>query len=70
VLLLPITTKDKRIPLHIPVSAGESGLRERSFVKCEDLRSVSRDRLTNRLGAVGPSTLADVEDRLRILLEL
>ena len=70
VLLLPITTKDKRIPLHIPVSVAESGLRERSFVKCEDLRSVSRDRLTRRIGAVGPETLADVEDRLRILLEL
>ena len=70
VLLLPITTKDKRIPLHVPVSPAESGLRERSFVKCEDLRSVSRDRLTRRLGAVGPDTLAEVEDRLRILLEL
>ncbi|MFH1177548.1 MAG: type II toxin-antitoxin system PemK/MazF family toxin [Acidobacteriota bacterium] len=70
VLLLPITTKDKCIPLHIAVSAAGSGLRERSFVKCEDLRSVSRDRLTTHLGAVGPDTLADVEDRLRILLEL
>ena len=70
VLLVPITTKDKRIPLHVPVSPAESGLRERSFVKCEDLRSASRDRLAKRLGAVGAATLAEVEDRLRILLEL
>jgi mRNA interferase MazF len=70
VLLVPITTKDKRIPLHVPIAPAESGLREPSFVKCEDLRSVSRDRLTRRLGAVRPDTLAEVEDRLRILLEL
>ena len=45
-------------------------MRERSFVKCEDVRSVATERLCGRLGAVSPQTMAAVEDRLRILLGL
>jgi mRNA interferase MazF len=70
VFVAPITTRDRGNPLHIPVAPQESGLRERSFVKCEDVRSISRLRLRQRIGTVRASTLAQVEDRLRILLEL
>jgi mRNA interferase MazF len=70
VMVLPLTTRDRRIPLHVPLERAESGLDARSFTKCEDLRSVSRIRLTNRVGAVGMPTLEAVNDRLRILLEL
>jgi mRNA interferase MazF len=44
------------------------GVRQPSFIKCEDVRSVSRFRL--RWGIVGPETMAAVEDRLRILMGL
>jgi mRNA interferase MazF len=43
---------------------------KRSFVKCEDIRSVSTDRLLERCGTVGPGTMRLVEDRLRLLLDL
>jgi len=70
VIVIPITTKEKGIPLHVEIKAPEGGLTKRSFIKCEDLRSVSRERLVQRLGQVNRSTLDAVEDRLRILLNL
>ena len=70
VIVLPITTKEKGIPLHVEIKAPEGGLTKRSFIKCEDIRSVSRERLVQRLGQVTRSTLDAVEDRLRILLNL
>lgn len=70
VVVVPITTREKGVPFHVELSPPEGGLRERSFIKCEDVRSVSRERLSTRLGAVSPAAMTAVEDRLRILLGL
>lgn len=70
VIVIPITSREKRIRSHIEVAAGEAGLAKRSFIKCEDVRSVSTQRLGRRLGAVEKLTLERVEAVLRILLVL
>jgi mRNA interferase MazF len=70
VVLIPMTTRDRRIPLHIRIDPPEGGVRKPSFAKCEDVRSVSTTRLVQRWGEVSSQTLARVGDRLRILLEL
>jgi mRNA interferase MazF len=70
VVVIPITSKAKGIPLHVEVHPPEGGLTMTSFVKCEDLRSISTSRLVRRLGKVSSSTIDNVEDRLRILLGL
>ena len=70
VVVLPITTRTKGIPLHVGIEPPEGGVRETSFVKPEDVRSVSTERLRERWGAVSPRTLAAVESRLRVLLDL
>ncbi|MDK2888931.1 MAG: mRNA interferase MazF [Thermoanaerobacter sp.] len=70
VVVLPITTKDKGIPLHVRIDPPEGGVKETSFVKCEDIRSVSTERLTVRLGRVSRDVMALVEDRVRVLLGL
>ncbi|WP_213697660.1 type II toxin-antitoxin system PemK/MazF family toxin [Acetomicrobium sp.] len=70
VIVIPITTKDKGIPLHVGVFPPEGGLNEQSFIKCEDVRSVAKERLVRCLGKVEEGTLAEAEDRLRILLGL
>ncbi len=70
VVVIPITSKAKGIPLHVEVSPPEGGLTMTSFVKCEDVRSISTSRLVRRLGKVSPATIDSVEDRLRILLGL
>lgn len=70
VVILPVTPKYKAIPFHMELCPPEGGLTERSFIKCEDIRSVSKKRLLSRLGAVSSLTMIAVEDRLKILLNL
>ena len=69
-VVLPVTSRAKGIPLHVAVDPPEAGLRIKSFIKVEDVRSVAVERLTRRLGQVTPGTITQVEDRLRILLDL
>ncbi|MEW6367885.1 MAG: type II toxin-antitoxin system PemK/MazF family toxin [Acidobacteriota bacterium] len=70
VVVLPISSKPKGVPFHVAVPASEGGLRQPSFIKCEDIRSVAKERLAQRLGAVSGATMDEVQDRLRILLDL
>lgn len=70
VVVLPITTNDKGIPLHVAIEPPECGVKERSYVKCEDIRSVSLERLTKQWGVVNQETLDAVDFRLRMLLGL
>ncbi len=70
VVVIPVTSKAKGIPLHVEVNPPEGGLSLKSFVKCEDVRSISTARLMKKLGKVSPETINAVEDRLKILLGL
>ena len=70
VIVIPLTTKAKGIRTHVPLAPPEGGTREQSFIKCEDIRSISKQRLKTRWGKVSGETLAAVEDRVRILLNL
>jgi len=69
-ICLPITSKDKKIPFHVSIDPPEGGLTVKSFIKCEDVRSLSSERLIKRLGAVSAETMNQVEARLRILMGL
>jgi mRNA interferase MazF len=67
VLVLPITSTQRGILYHVAIAPPEGGLLQKSDILCDAIRSVSKDRLGRRLGAVSPSTMQTVEDRLRIL---
>ena len=69
-VIMPLTTKEKHIPLHVRVEPPEGGLSQVSFIRCEDVRSVSQERLIRRVGQVSPVIMATVEDCLRLLLGL
>lgn len=70
VVVVPITSVEKGARLHVAVEPPEGGLRRPSFLKPEDVRSISIDRLGRRLGSVSALTLRALEVRLRMLLEL
>jgi mRNA interferase MazF len=70
IIVLPITSKDKGIPFHVEINPHDGGLNVQSFIKCEDVRSISVERLINRLGVVSNEILAEVEERLKILMGL
>jgi mRNA interferase MazF len=70
IVVVPVTSKDKKQPIHVPVRPPEGGLQVLSFIKCEDVRSVSKERLKKFLGTLSPQTIAEIETRIRILLGL
>jgi len=70
VIVLPITSRDKRIPTHVKIPKREAGLDQNSFVKCEDIRSISRERLVRYRGNVTDQQIEQAERIVRLLLGL
>ncbi len=70
VIVLPITSTYRGIPSHVPISPPEGGVKKSSFVLCEAVRSIAKERLVQRWGKVNASTMLAIEDRLRILMGL
>jgi mRNA interferase MazF len=70
IVVLPITSKEKGIPFHVEINPPDGGLTLRSFIKCEDVRSISIERFERCLGTASLESLIAVEDRLRILMGL
>lgn len=70
VIVVPITSRAKGIRTHVGLNPPEGGLKVLSFAKCEDVRSVSHDRLHKRMGSVSSASMAKVEYCLRVLMAL
>ncbi len=70
VFAIPITSKDKNIRSHVAVFPPEGGLTLPSFIMCEAMRSISKQRLVKHLGSISPETMHEAEDTLKILLEI
>jgi mRNA interferase MazF len=66
-IVVPLTTATRPSPLHVPIEPPEGGVREPSHAMPEMVRSVSRSRLVERWGRVGPQTLETVIARVRLL---
>ena len=70
IVVLPVTTKAKGVPSHIEVLAGEANLKQKSFIKCEDVRSIAKERLSSYVGNISKQTMLQIEDKIRMLLGL
>jgi len=69
-VVVPLTTRDRGVALHVPIEAPEGGLRTRSVALPEQMHVVAQERLIERWGHVSPATMREIEDRLRIVLDL
>lgn len=69
-MVVPITSARRDLPSHIEIDSDESGLDQVSYAKCEDLKSISTERLVHRLGSVEPSVMLRVGTAVRYLLAL
>src|SRR5262245_50964562 len=49
-IIVPLTTKNKKIPCHILIQPKDGGVKESCFAVCEQLRCISIDRLVTRWG--------------------
>jgi mRNA interferase MazF len=70
VIAVPITTARRGLPSHIEIDQGDSGLDEISYAKCEDVKSISEQRLIGRLGAADDEAVFQIARALRFLLDL
>ena len=71
VIVVPITSKDKRIHSHIRLDSPEGGVKVPSFVICEQIRTISKERLVKRLGKVQSiSVLRQVHSWLMDLIRI
>lgn len=74
VMTVPLTskiTKSRNVPAHIRVDPPEGGLKTPSVILCDQLRTVSKDRLSmGPWGIISAATMAHVEQTLGVLLAL
>jgi mRNA interferase MazF len=71
VTVVPITSNVARVfPFQVLLPGQEAGLRVQSKAQAEQVRSVSVERLGPVLGQLTASTLAAVDDALRLHLDL
>jgi mRNA interferase MazF len=74
VMVIPLTSKVKKskaIPAHIQVNPPEGGLKTPSVILCDQLRTISKDRLGQTpWGTVSATTMGQVETSLRRILGL
>ena len=71
VTVVPVTSNaDKVYPFQVLLSAATSGLAIESKAQAEQVRSVATQRLLRRIGRVSPAEMSDIDDALRLHLEL
>ena len=63
VVVVPLTTKDRGGPILLEINTG-AGMEQRSFAMTEQVRTISRQRLTGKIGVVEESVLRDVREWL------
>ncbi|MCL2768954.1 MAG: type II toxin-antitoxin system PemK/MazF family toxin [Solirubrobacterales bacterium] len=70
VVVVPTTTTARGLPSHVEIERRGSGLDETSYAKCEDVKSISEQRLIAQVGAVGEEAMFEIARALRFLLDL
>lgn len=71
VTVLPITSSVGKIyPFEVNLLPGESGLSKKSKVKCNQIRTIDKKRLVKMLGKVSFVKTCEIEDALRIHLDI
>jgi mRNA interferase MazF len=70
-IVLAISTKGKPVPFHVAIKPNRSnGLTDASFVKCEQVLTVAKERLVRRLGVVEEGELQQINRAVRLVLEI
>lgn len=71
-IVVPFTTRirQRMLPSHVLVSAGEGGLTQDSIALWEQIRVLDIGRLMTQLGALSAVRMQEIGDALRIILDL
>jgi mRNA interferase MazF len=69
-IVVPCTTRYRNLPSHVELDPTNSGLNEMTYAKCEDVKSISEQRLVARLGMISLVELFEIARALRFLMDL
>jgi mRNA interferase MazF len=71
-IVVPFTSKIRQrlLPSHVLVPAGEGGLSHDSVTLCEQIRVLDHGRMMGKLGDLTAARMQEVDDALRAILEL
>jgi mRNA interferase MazF len=70
VVVVPLTSHDRGLVTQPQINGAESGLRQASFARPEDMRAIDAGRLQRQLGNVSNDDLAEVRKVMRYFLDL
>jgi mRNA interferase MazF len=70
VIVVPTTTALRGLRSHVEIEQGGSGLDEIRYAKCEDVKSISEQRLIARLGSVDNVVAFEIGRTLRFLFDI
>lgn len=69
VIVAAVTTRSKpRLPVHVNITAEESGLMRDSVVLLEQVRTLEKTRLTRRMGSLGEDAMRRIDRALALSL--
>lgn len=70
VIVLAVTGQinKTRLPTHVPISAGSTGLNKDSVVLAEQIRTLDKRRLREKIGTLRPEVMQKVSEAMMISL--
>lgn len=71
-IIVPFTSRVRQrlLPSHLLVPAGEGGLTQESVALCEQIRVIDQSRLLGKLGDLPLPRVQEANDALRAILDL
>ncbi len=71
-IILAITSQinKARLPTHVEVSAKESGLRRDSVILAEQMRTIDKSRLRQKVAELKPPTMSRIENAVAVSIGL
>ena len=70
VVMVPVSSAGYGLRSHVALAPGPSGLTHTSHARCDQLRTLSVDRLASRRGIVSPEQMHEIDQALRFVLDL
>lgn len=70
-IVVAVSTRGREVPFHVPLAISDaSGLTAPSYAKCEQILTISKERLGGRIGKISVAEQLAVERALRQTLAL
>jgi len=67
IIVANITSSETKakLPVHVPLKASKTGLRNDSIVLCEQIRTIDKSRLIEKIGTVDKETQREIDLALK-----